>query len=78
MVFSAAARMVHGLWQELGLLCAEPDGPRLVAGRSACAHRRQCLPTAPGSYPLRGTCQGGEILGFVLGSVGHPKHLQMM
>jgi hypothetical protein len=50
----------------------ELDGPRLMVGRSARAPRRQNSPTAPGSHSREGPHQGGEIIGFVLESVGHP------
>jgi hypothetical protein len=65
-VHSAAARTVRDLRQELSLLCVEPDGPRLVVGRFACAQRRCRSPTAPRSDHREGPYHGGEILGFVL------------
>jgi hypothetical protein len=45
----------------------ETDGPR--------AERRRNLLTAPGSRSREQPRRGGEILGFVLGSAGHPRCL---
>jgi hypothetical protein len=42
----------------------EPDGLCLVAGQSACAHRRQNPPTIPRSRSWEGPHRGGEILGL--------------
>jgi hypothetical protein len=61
--------------QRLGFLLDKSDGLRVVTGRSARAQRRQSSPIAPGSRSQEGPRRGGEILGFVLGSAGHPKRL---
>jgi hypothetical protein len=58
-----------------GFPYVESDGPCLVARRFARAQERRRSPTAPGSRLLGGTHQGGVILGFVLGSAGHPRRL---
>jgi hypothetical protein len=68
-------RMVHDLAQGLVSLLDEPDGSRLVVERSAHAQGRQSSSAAPESRSREGPHRGGEILGFVLGSAGHLKHL---
>jgi hypothetical protein len=72
---SDICRGVGGPRPRLGCLPDETDGPRLVVGRSVRVQRRQSSPTAPGSRSWEGPCQGGEILGFVLGSTCHPRRL---
>jgi hypothetical protein len=67
--------MIRDLAQRLGFLLDEPDGPRLVAERSAHAQGQRSSLTAPGSRSREGPRRGGEILGCVLGSAGHPRHL---
>jgi hypothetical protein len=55
-----------------GVFSAErPDGPRLVAGQSACAQRRRRSPTAPGSDLPGGTPSGRRDPRFCLG-IGRP------
>jgi hypothetical protein len=63
---------VEGRW--LGFLSDELDGPRLVVGRSGRAQRRQNSPTSLESCSREGPRRGWEILRFVLGSIGHPRH----
>jgi hypothetical protein len=69
----AAARMVRDLRQELSLLCAEPDGARLVVERSVCAQRRQRSPTAPGSDLVGRTPTRRRDPRFCLGVGRSPK-----
>jgi hypothetical protein len=58
-------------WKHERVSRAAPNGPRLVAGWSMYAQsggiRQRHLDLAPREGPR----QGGEILGFVLGSAGH-------
>jgi hypothetical protein len=74
-MLSVEARTVRDLAQELGFLSDEPDDPCLVAGRFARAQRWQSSPTAPESRFREGFRREREILGFALGSIGHPKTL---
>jgi hypothetical protein len=67
--------MVRDLAQGLTFLPNEPDGTRLMVRRSARAQGRQSSLAAPGSRSREGPRRGGEILGFVLGSAGHPRRL---
>jgi hypothetical protein len=74
-VLYAEARTVRDMAQGLVFLPDKPDGPRLVAKRSARAQGQKSSPTAPESRSREGPHQGGEVLGFVLGSVDHPRRL---
>jgi hypothetical protein len=58
-------------WQERVLLCVEPDGPRV---RRDGGVRQQHLDLTSREEHR----QGGEILGFILGSAEHPRRLQTM
>jgi hypothetical protein len=78
----STAQTVHGLGpggpqpsSRNEVPCYETDGPRLVARRSTSARGWWRSPMAPGSRLLGGTHQGEEMLGFLLGSTGHPRSL---
>jgi hypothetical protein len=58
-------RTVRDLGQGYGFLPDRPDGPRLQAGRSACAQGRRRSPAAPGSRSREGPRREGEILSVV-------------
>jgi hypothetical protein len=60
---------------ETRVLPVELDGPRLVAGQSARAQGRQSSSTVSESRSREGPRREGEIIGFVLVSVGHPRRL---
>jgi hypothetical protein len=81
----AAVWTIHGLGpygpqpgSKNGVSYAASDGPCLVVRRSACAQSGIVCQRHLDLAPREGPYQGGEILGFVLGSAGHPRCLQMM
>jgi hypothetical protein len=75
-VLSVQARTVRDLAQERLLLCVRPDGPRLGLRWSAMAQRVFFFFAADLDLASReGPCWGGENVGCVLTSVGHPRRL---
>jgi hypothetical protein len=82
MVLSAEAQTVHGtgpdgppLAQERLLLCVHLNGPRLGLGRSTMAQRVFFFVADLDLTSREGPRRGGEIVGCVLASVGHPRRL---
>jgi hypothetical protein len=68
-------RMDRNLAQERLLLCIRPDGPRLGLGRFAMAQRVFFFAADLDLASQEGPRRGGEILGCVLASAGHPRNL---
>jgi hypothetical protein len=77
-VFSAKAWTVRGTGPDVRdlaqerLLCVRPDGPRLGLGRSAMA-QRVFFAADLDLASREGLRRGGEIVGCILASAGHPR-----